>query len=75
MLTRPLGASLADWLGKPVADGGRGVGAGLVGVLLALAMVGAVAAFGRQMATGGDGSTPEAPSTADAQPKRGPKRS
>lgn len=74
-LTRPLGASLADWLGKPVADGGRGVGAGLVGVLLALAMVGAVAAFGRQMATERDGSTSEAASTADVQPKRGPKPS
>jgi hypothetical protein len=26
--TRPLGESVADWLGKPVADGGLGVGSG-----------------------------------------------
>lgn len=42
-LTRPLGASVADWLGKPVAEGGRGFGAGLVGLLLALAMAAVVA--------------------------------
>jgi uncharacterized membrane-anchored protein len=30
VLTRPLGASLADYLGKPTADGGRGWGAGWV---------------------------------------------
>ena len=28
MLTRPLGASVADWLGKPTSDGGVGLGAG-----------------------------------------------
>ena len=42
-VTRPLGASLADWLGKPVAAGGLGFGSGLVGVLLAAAMAGVVA--------------------------------
>lgn len=30
VLTRPLGASIADYLGKPAADGGRGWGAGWV---------------------------------------------
>ncbi len=74
-LTRPLGASLADWLGKPVVDGGRGVGAGLVGILLALAMAGAVAVFGGQMATEVNVSTPKASSTADARPKGEPEPS
>ncbi len=37
-LTRPLGASIADWLGKPLADGGRGIGSGLVGAVLAVAL-------------------------------------
>ncbi|MCW2784670.1 MAG: hypothetical protein JWP74_1187 [Marmoricola sp.] len=30
VLTRPLGASIADWLGKPSAKGGLGVGDGIV---------------------------------------------
>lgn len=34
VLTRPLGASVADWLGKPTADGGVGIGAGVVSVVL-----------------------------------------
>ena len=41
VLTRPLGASVADWLGKPVADGGRGLGNGAV----ALAFAAAIAAL------------------------------
>jgi len=36
VLTRPLGASVADWIGKPTAVGGLGVGDGVVaGALLA----------------------------------------
>ncbi len=35
VLTRPLGASLADWLGKPPPSGGVGVGNGLVAIILA----------------------------------------
>jgi uncharacterized membrane-anchored protein len=35
--TRPLGASVADWIGKPVSAGGLGLGAGTV--VLALAIV------------------------------------
>jgi uncharacterized membrane-anchored protein len=35
VLTRPLGASVADWLGKPVADGGLGWGSGPVALGLA----------------------------------------
>ena len=42
-VTRPLGASVADWLGKPVADGGRGLGAAVVSLLLAAAMATVVA--------------------------------
>jgi uncharacterized membrane-anchored protein len=33
--TRPLGASFADWLGKPSASGGLGLGAGHVALVLA----------------------------------------
>lgn len=39
VVTRPLGASIADWLGKPRADGGLGVGEGVVSLALVLAMV------------------------------------
>lgn len=39
VLTRPLGASVADWLGKPVAEGGEGWGSGWVSLGLALVMV------------------------------------
>jgi uncharacterized membrane-anchored protein len=46
-VTRPLGASVADWLGKPVAEGGRGVGSGVVAVLLAVAMATVVALMAR----------------------------
>ncbi len=43
VVTRPLGASIADWLGKPSSEGGLNAGAGLVGLVLALAMAGVVA--------------------------------
>ena len=36
VLTRPVGASFADWLGKPVAFHGLGYGAGTVAALLAV---------------------------------------
>ncbi|WP_417564041.1 hypothetical protein [Microbacterium sp.] len=39
VLTRPLGASVADWLGKPIADGGVGLGAGWVSLGFALLML------------------------------------
>lgn len=35
VLTRPLGASVADWLGKPTVDRGVGLGAGPVSLVLA----------------------------------------
>lgn len=47
VLTRPVGASVADWLGKPVAEGGVGVGSGWVSLGFALLMVGLVAAMPR----------------------------
>jgi len=43
VLTRPLGASVADWLGKPRAEGGVGVGAGWVSLGFVLVMVALVA--------------------------------
>lgn len=42
VLTRPLGASVADWLGKPVPEGGTGVGSGLVALTLTLMIAGLV---------------------------------
>jgi uncharacterized membrane-anchored protein len=36
VLTRPLGASVADWLGKPTGNGGVGVGSGVVTLVLAV---------------------------------------
>lgn len=38
VLTRPLGASVADWLGKPAAEGGVGVGTGWVALAFLLVM-------------------------------------
>jgi uncharacterized membrane-anchored protein len=34
VLTRPVGASVADWLGKPTHSGGLGLGSGLVSLVL-----------------------------------------
>lgn len=43
VLTRPLGASIADWLGKPIQLGGLGVGNGLVSLVLAVIIAALVA--------------------------------
>lgn len=43
VLTRPLGASVADWLGKPADDGGVGIGSGWVSLGFALIMLALVA--------------------------------
>jgi uncharacterized membrane-anchored protein len=43
VMTRPLGASFADWFGKPHSLGGIGIGSGLVSVLLAVLIAGFVA--------------------------------
>jgi uncharacterized membrane-anchored protein len=42
ILTRPLGASFADWIGKPHTSGGLGVGAGTVSVGLTILIIGFV---------------------------------
>jgi uncharacterized membrane-anchored protein len=42
ILTRPLGASVADWLGKPHSVGGLGLGDGLVTLAFALAILACV---------------------------------
>ncbi|KZE42422.1 COG4705 family protein [Microbacterium sp. T32] len=39
VLTRPLGASVADWLGKPATEGGVGVGTGWVSLALTAVMI------------------------------------
>lgn len=39
IITRPLGASFADWLGAPIADGGLGVGTGPVSLVLTIFIV------------------------------------
>jgi len=36
IMTRPLGASFADWLGRPKELGGVGVGTGVVSLALAV---------------------------------------
>ena len=42
VLTRPLGASFADWFGKAPSVSGLGLGDGVVVAVLAVAIVGAV---------------------------------
>jgi uncharacterized membrane-anchored protein len=42
IITRPLGASYADWLGVPAALGGLNFGRGTVSVVLTLAIIGVV---------------------------------
>jgi uncharacterized membrane-anchored protein len=42
VLTRPVGASVADWLGKPRDAGGLGWGAGPVAIVLGVLIVGCV---------------------------------
>jgi uncharacterized membrane-anchored protein len=58
VITRPLGASIADWFGKTVPDGGLGVGDGLVSLVLALGitlLVGALAFTGKDIQQGAGG--------------------
>ncbi|MHA7986178.1 COG4705 family protein [Rathayibacter sp. CAU 1779] len=48
VVTRPLGASVADWFGKERVDGGLGFGEGWVSLVLVLLMAGLVAAMYRR---------------------------
>ena len=43
VVTRPLGASFADWMGKPTTSGGLGWGAGPVALALTALIFGLVA--------------------------------
>ncbi len=43
VITRPLGASFADWVGKPVSWGGLGFGDGRLSLVLAVVITGLVA--------------------------------
>lgn len=43
IVTRPVGASFADWFGKPAARGGLGFGDGTVALVLAIAIIAVVA--------------------------------
>jgi uncharacterized membrane-anchored protein len=63
VLTRPVGASVADWLGKPSSAGGLAVGAGVVSVVLGLAIVAAVTYLALMRA--------DAPASTDAAPAAG----
>ena len=47
ILTRPLGASFADWLGKPRDRSGVGLGDGPVSLVFAVLIVACVAAMTR----------------------------
>jgi uncharacterized membrane-anchored protein len=48
VITRPLGASFADWFGKPVADSGLGFGDGIVSAAALLVFIGLVAYTARR---------------------------
>ena len=48
IFTRPLGASLGDWLSQSTHDGGLGIGAMLTSVLFFSAILGAIALLTRQ---------------------------
>lgn len=55
VVTRPLGASVADWLGKPTSVGGLNVGGGVVSAILAvliIALVGFLAVTKRDVQSG-----------------------
>jgi uncharacterized membrane-anchored protein len=43
IMTRPLGASLADWIGRPQELGGVGLGTGQISLILAIVIAGLVA--------------------------------
>ena len=42
VVTRPLGASVADWMGKPTSDGGLGLGQGRVSLAFTVLIIGFV---------------------------------
>ncbi len=69
VVTRPLGASFADWFGKPVAQTGLGLGDGAVtaaGVLAFVALVGLVARRERSRTRGHEHARPRVGALSDA---------
>lgn len=68
VLTRPFGASFADWLGKPAGQGGVGAGAGPISIALAVAIT-AVVAF---LAVTKVDTPPSAPPADHTEPAVGP---
>jgi uncharacterized membrane-anchored protein len=71
IVTRPLGASFADWLAWPPAFGGLGVGHGAVSVyatILIAAMVGYMMVAGGDVAVGRSGTSPMTGSAAGRRP-------
>jgi uncharacterized membrane-anchored protein len=51
VITRPLGASFADWIGKDHSLGGLGAGDGVVALVMGIAIVGLVAVAARREKT------------------------
>jgi uncharacterized membrane-anchored protein len=66
VLTRPLGASIGDYLSQPPSEGGLGLGATITSVLFFLAIIGAVAYLAVTKADVIEGGPPAA-----VQPERG----
>ncbi len=67
VITRPLGASLADWMGQPTGHGGLGLGLGPVSLYWAIAILGFV---GYLAVTRKDVEAPDGAATAAAEPTR-----
>jgi uncharacterized membrane-anchored protein len=65
ILTRPLGASLGDYLSQPRADGGVGLGTSVTSVLFLSAILGVVAYLSITRMDATEGKIHPAPSTAD----------
>ncbi|MDT5297302.1 MAG: hypothetical protein QOG79_544 [Mycobacterium sp.] len=64
--TRPLGASVADWLGKPASHGGLGYGDGVVALMLLVVAVGLVGVVTFRPQSSRRGSGPRAVPTGAA---------
>jgi uncharacterized membrane-anchored protein len=64
--TRPLGASVADWLGKPAGHGGLGYGDGAVALMLLVVAVGLVGVVTFRPQSSRRGSGPRAVTTGAA---------
>ncbi len=71
VLTRPLGASYADWLGVPHRYGGVGLGRGLVALMLSIVIVGFVAFLAvTRKDVDGDAAGPGGPAAIRARHRR-----